>query len=125
MLLALVNFHMAVPEHHGTHINKCNAKEEFSRKQRKAEAIGGWLSWPQRSNCLTCLETERIKELGNIYSTEMIDGPWHLINISVQHFPSHKVRVPGSILPPAPATFNASILYCEVVWSGCSTGWRR
>lgn len=50
MLVAFINFQITVHKLHSVHTNKHNVREDFSREQRKAEAVGGLLSWPLRSN---------------------------------------------------------------------------
>lgn len=46
MLLAFINFQVTVHQLHSVYTNKSDVREGFSREQRKAEAIGGLLSWP-------------------------------------------------------------------------------
>ena len=46
MMLAFINFQIPVHKLHSVYTNKPNVREDFSREQRKAKAVGGLLSWP-------------------------------------------------------------------------------
>lgn len=61
MLLAFINFQIAVHKHHNAHTNKPNVREDFSREQRKAEAGGRLFGQLEDGTLPTCPETERVK----------------------------------------------------------------